>query len=544
MVAAKQAEREERIAALPEYSEPLTDKEKSIANALAEETIAGVHKGEIEPLDVLKAYGKRAIAAQKEINCVTEILIKDAEKWAQHADKKGPLAGFPISFKDTVNITGYDSCMGYSKKAFKPSTQDAPMVRMLRDAGAYPMVKTNVPLTLLSFESYNDVWGVTKNPHNHAYTPGGSTGGESALLAYGGSRLGIGTDVAGSVRVPAHFAGIYALKCSTGRFPKAGNTTTMPGQEGIPAVYSPMCRTLPDLSFFLRTIIKLKPWEYDYTVHPLEWRDDVELPQKCKIGVFRDDGIVTPSPACKRALDATVDALRRQGHEIVEFSPPDPLRCLRIASQLLCSDAVRVASRDFAWGEHNDAGVQRMLFAQRLPRFIKRIWAWYLWYVKGDKVWATLIRDWNEKTITERWDLVYERETYKGEFFEYWKQTGVDFIVSPPNATPALPHKGLYESVSSCGYTFMFNLLDYAAGVMPVLRVDKAQDQLPPGFKPRNAVEKGAYANYDATKQHGLPVGVQVVCQRLEEEKALKAMHLVQDALHADGVIYDLINDN
>jgi Asp-tRNA(Asn)/Glu-tRNA(Gln) amidotransferase A subunit family amidase len=130
-----------------------------------------------------------------------------------------------VSVKDTVNIKGYDSCIGYSKWTKKPALQDSGLIRCLKDAGAIPFVKTNVPTSLLSFESYNDVWGRTTNPHNKDYSPGGSTGGESALLAAGGSIIGvgafaviqelrIGTDVAGSVRVPAHFSGIYTIKCT------------------------------------------------------------------------------------------------------------------------------------------------------------------------------------------------------------------------------------------------------------------------------------------------------------------------------------------
>ncbi|ANB13804.1 Amd2p [Sugiyamaella lignohabitans] len=538
-VAAKQKEREDRINDLPEYKEPLTEEEKSILSQEASKVIAKVQAGEIKPISVLRAYGKRALESQPELNAITEIFIKDSEKWAEHANTKGPLAGFPITFKDTINVTGYDSCIGYSSRSFKPAVKDAPIVKLLKDAGAVPMLKTNVPFTLLSFESYNDVWGVTSNPYHKDYAPGGSTGGEAALLAYGGSRLGVGTDVAGSVRVPAHFSGIYSLKCSTGRFPKIGNTTSMAGQEGIPAVYSPMTRSLPDLGFFLKTIIDMKPWEYDYSVHPIPWRK-VDLPAKLKVGVIYDDGVVTPSPACARALDLTIDALEKQGHSIVKFDAPDPLRCLRIASQLLCSDAGRIATRGQLWGENNDAGVGRMLFAQRLPRFVKKIYAWILQYIYRDPVWAYMVRDWNEKTITERWDLVAEREQYKLEFFEAWKESGIDILLTVPNATPALPHKGLYESISSCGYTFMFNLLDYSAGVLPVTRVDKEKDQLPPGFNPNklNRIAKGAYDNYDATKMHGLPVGVQVVGQRLEEEKVIKAMEVVEDALHKSGVVY------
>ena len=180
------------------------------------------------------------------------------------------------------------------------------MTRLLKQAGAIPYVKTNLPMSLLSFESTNDVWGRTTNPHNSKYSPGGSTGGESALLAFGGSRIGIGSDVAGSVRAPAHFSGCYSLRCSTGRWPKMGFNTSMPGQEGIPSVYSPMTRTLADLTYFTRSFIQSKPWELDYTVHPLPWRssiaDEYRAKPKLNIGLLTTDNVVDPSPACLRAL--------------------------------------------------------------------------------------------------------------------------------------------------------------------------------------------------------------------------------------------------
>ena len=155
-------------------------------------------------------------------------------------------------------------------------------------------MKTNLPITLLSFESTNDVWGRCSNPHNSEYSPGGSTGGEGALLAFGGGRIGIGSDVAGSVRAPAHYSGIYSLRCSTGRWPKMGMNTSMPGQEGIPSVFSPMARTLADLVYFSESMISMKPWIYDHSVHPIEWRSAeggrFRNKQHFKVGVMNTDG--------------------------------------------------------------------------------------------------------------------------------------------------------------------------------------------------------------------------------------------------------------
>ena len=147
-------------------------------------------------------------------------------------------------------------------------------------------------MTLLSFESDNPVWGPCLNPHVPGYSPGGSTGGEAALLAMGG-RIGIGSDVAGSVRVPAAWSGVYSLRCSTGRWPKAGVNTSMAGQEGVPSVFSPMARTLNDLTYFTRALITMQPWKYDATVHPIACRNELEKDareKQLRIGVMTSDG--------------------------------------------------------------------------------------------------------------------------------------------------------------------------------------------------------------------------------------------------------------
>jgi Asp-tRNA(Asn)/Glu-tRNA(Gln) amidotransferase A subunit family amidase len=138
------------------------------------------------------------------------------------------------------------------------------------------------------------LWGRTTNPHNPRYSPGGSSGGEAALLALGGSRVGVGSDVAGSVRLPAHWSGCSALRCSTGRWPRRGVHTSITGQEGVPSVYSPMARTVADLRFFAREVLRLPGWRFDPSVHPIPWRSEAEeeweTRKVLKVGVMRDDG--------------------------------------------------------------------------------------------------------------------------------------------------------------------------------------------------------------------------------------------------------------
>ncbi|KAI0763995.1 amidase signature enzyme [Trametes elegans] len=542
--AAKQHEREERIRALPpEYHAPLSAQDRELLALPASETVARVQAGGLTPLDVLRAYGKQALRAHAATNCLTEVLVAKAEGWAAESNTQGPLAGMPVSVKDTVGFAGEDACIGYSAWVARPAARDAALVRLLRDAGAVPFVKTNVPITLLSFESANDVFGTTTNPHNKDYSPGGSTGGEAALLAYGGSRLGVGTDVAGSVRAPAHFSGIYTIKASMHRFLKSGNSTSMPGQEGIPAVYSPMTRTLEDLETFWKAVVGMKPWEYDHSVLPIPWREvDLASGKPIRWAVMWDDGVVAPSPACKRALETVVSELTAHGHEVVKLNPPSPYEGLKLGFQLLLADAGKVSTGPIRWGESNDPGVHQVRIAFALPRFVKRLYAWYLRNIKRDDAYAGLVENCSEKNVEEYLALVAQREGYREQWFNKLKDEAIDFVLTVPNALPATPHGGMKHGFKGCGYTFLWNILDYSAGVIPVTHVDKELDALNvKEFKPRNAIESDMYDLYDATKMHGLPVGVQVVGKRLEEEKVLEGMKIIESVLRGSGKAYTLL---
>ncbi|CAK7562930.1 MAG: hypothetical protein SEPTF4163_000786 [Sporothrix epigloea] len=552
----KQDQRAERIRNLPaEYHTPISVKDRATLAKPVEELSKEVRDGSTKAIDVLRTYGKAAVKVHEKTNCLTEVMIGSCEEWLNTEgaiNLKGPLAGIPVSLKDTLIVAGYDATVGYSSFTHQEQEEDGVMVAMLKDAGAVPFVKTNIPFTLLSFESTNDVWGRCTNPHNNKYSPGGSTGGESALLAAGGSRIGIGSDVAGSVRVPAHWSGCYSLRCSTGRWPKLTTRTSMPGQEGVPSVYSPMARTLGDLTYFTRSMIQMKPWKYDYSVHRIVWdqeaEDDFLSPlRKLRVGVLMSDGVVDPSPACQRAIEMVIKALEVDGHKVTLVdvnqpnAPPSPFEALRIASLLLNADGCQTFEVARRYGEWLDTGASQMRFLAKMPSPIR--YMYYLWvrYVRQDPVWADLVRDWGPKTAFENWQLVAQREAYRASWYKWWDSTDYDILLTPPNATPALPHDAMHDAVSSCGYTFLFNLLDYTAGILPVTHVDKTKDALPADFSLRklNGVAQGAMKHYDSAAMHGLPVGVQVVGRRLEEEKVLAVMKKIEDALGADK--YDLL---
>lgn len=382
------------------------------------------------------------------------------------------------------------------------------------------------------------------------------------MLAQGG-RIGIGSDVAGSVRVPAAWSGIYSLRCSTGRWPKGGVSTSMPGQEGIPSVFSPMARTLDDLTYFTRAIIGMQPWKYDHSVHPIVWRNDLESQAQnrpLRIGLMSSDGtyfcdsalpyftadklgVIPPTPAIERALSTTVAALTEAGHTVSEIQIPssaDPFKGLNLAAQLLNSDGCHHFNAGLKTLEPSDPGASQLSRIAHLPRPIRYLYYLYVRYIRRDKVSATLIRDFGPKSAAQLWTLTASREAFRAAWHKWWdaEPQQFDFILCPVNATPALPHTAMHDAVSSCGYTFLWNLLDYSAGVIPVGHVDPIRDALSVPYKAAlkrlgadHGISRGAWKHYDSTKMAGLPTAVQVVGRRWQEEQVLGYMAVVEKAL-------------
>lgn len=193
-------------------------------------------------LDKLVCLLRLTISATANFLCsLTEITFHEAihdarvldSYFAKHKKPIGPLHGIPMSLKDQFNVQGHDTTLGYVGRSFSPASQDATIVKMLRSLKAVIVAKTNIPQSIMVgnwirypnsmtitdalsqwSETDNPLWGLTTNPMHPGYTPGGSSGGESSLLAMNGSMIGWGTDIGGSIRAPAHMMGLYGFKPS------------------------------------------------------------------------------------------------------------------------------------------------------------------------------------------------------------------------------------------------------------------------------------------------------------------------------------------
>lgn len=277
---------------------------------------------------------------QEQTNCLHEIFFDAAlaesdrqdEYYALHKKPIGPLHGLPVSLKDQFHIRGVETTMGYvgwigtfegRKDTGKELKYESEMVRELRSLGAILYCKTAVPHTLMSGETVNNIIGYAWNPKNRLLSAGGSSGGEGALIGLKGSPIGFGTDIGGSIRIPAAFNGLFGLRPSAGRLPYEGMANSMDGQNSLLSVVGPMSTSVPSLKLLVKSLLSQEPWLHDPLVVELPWRDLPDLSgTPLTFGILKDDGVVKPHPPVSRGMEMVVDAIKSAGHHVIEWSPP------------------------------------------------------------------------------------------------------------------------------------------------------------------------------------------------------------------------------
>ena len=243
-------------------------------------------------------------------------------------------AAFILSccWQECFYVAGHDSTIGLAQPIGQPAVRDCSFVRALKELHAVPFCLTNVPQTMISFGCSNPVYGETVNPHDRTRTPGGSSGGEAALIAAGGSVLGLGSDVGGSVRVPAHFSGVCGLKPTTGRLYE-GERRGGPGGSGaeslrcgVSSVAGFLSRDVAGLQLGMAALLsnsRLMAGR-DWRVAPVDWNWSLYRPgRKLRLAYYRGDETFPPTPAVERALQEVVGLLRADGHQVEPWTPLD-----------------------------------------------------------------------------------------------------------------------------------------------------------------------------------------------------------------------------
>lgn len=499
--------------------------------------------GQASAREVLRAHLDRIDAVDGRVRAFTEVLREQATVLADASDarrakgeSRGPLDGVPVTIKECYDMAGRATTLGLPAWRGRVASRDAAMVLALRGAGAVLLGRTNLSQTMLYVESKNPIFGQTCNPWSLAHSPGGSSGGEAAAIAAGMSPLGLGTDIGGSIRTPAHFCGIAGFKPSLDRLPMRGYCSVNPGQDTVRAMGGPMARTVADLVLFLRAFDLRLLSRLDPRVPPLAWEEPERVSLgSLRVGTYADDGVLPASAAIARAVERAGAALQARGCEVRPFLPPDVRGLLGAYLGALSADGGSRVRALLAEGEV-DPALESLRRVVALPASVRRV-ASRAARAFGQDHMALLLEATGEKTVGELWTIAEHLRDLRTALLDAMDRQGVDALVCPAYATAALPHGGSRGFTLASSYSIVFNALQMPAGVVPVTRVRAAETARPVdgdrrGRRDRLVVQA---VQVDATSA-GLPVGVQVAGRPWQDAEVLALMQAIEsEVAHDDG---------
>jgi amidase len=446
------------------------------------EIAAAVRNREATSREVLDALVDRVDTVNGDLNAVVALLGDEAVKAAEAADRAvadgeplGPLHGVPVTVKENIDVAGWPTTQGVPALAEAVPPVDAPVVERMRAAGAIPFARTNLPDFGLRVHTESSLRGLTRNPWNLDVTAGGSSGGEASALASGMTPLGLGNDLGGSLRNPAHCCGIAAIKPSTGLVPDA---SALPPEDSpimfqLMAVQGVMARHVADLRAGLLAVAGPHP------------RDPLSLPvtlpptdpdARLRVAVLAEPPNGATDPGIAAATRRTADALAAAGHDVAEASPSSYARSLELWAELLLPDvrAVRPLFDDLM----SDDARAFLDFANTYFPAIETA-DWSMLFIERHAV----ARDWSG-------------------FFESW-----DVLLTPTWAQPPFANGADVASFDAALAT-----LELMRPVLPANLLG-----LPAAVVPAGVVD-------------GLPVGVQLTGNRFADLVVLAAAQAVEDA--------------
>ncbi|MFG3407253.1 amidase [Streptomyces sp. NPDC048142] len=469
----------------------------------AEENAAAMRTGEVTSAELTDAAITRIERDDKAINAVcvpdfdrARVAARDADQ-ARARGEDRPLLGIPVTVKESYNIAGLPTTWGMPQHRHHLPAEDAVQVSRLKAAGAVVLGKTNVPLGLQDIQSFNEIYGTTNNPWDHGRTSGGSSGGSAAALASGFGALSIGSDLAGSLRTPAHFCGVYAHKPTVGLAADRGMVP--PATPALPfgpdlAVVGPMARSARDLTLLLDVMAGPDPLTFGRAY-------DLKLPpaRHERIGDFRvlvlDEHPLIPTGSAVRAgVGRVADALADGGARVERSSPllPDLAEAGELYTQLLFSGSVaRFPVEAYEQLQANAAGLSaddRSLDAARLRGMVFSH------------------RDWMAANT--------RREHHRHEWRQFF--AGFDAVVCPITPTPAFPHDHIPDplarriDIDGVGFPYFDQLVWAGLATLPGL--------------PSTAVPAGR-------SPEGLPVGVQIIGPMFEDRTPLRLAELLEERI-------------
>ncbi len=452
-----------------------------LTHASATALARAIAKKQVSSEEVVRAHIRRIEAVNPKLNAVVELVAERALEEAGNADEAlvarhqalGPLHGVPFTLKDSIETAGIITTGGTQGRAEFVPAEDATVVRRLNAAGAILLAKTNCPELGWAWESDNLIYGRTNNPYNLRLSSDGSGGGEAAIIAAGGSPLGLGSDAGGSVRFPAHCCGIAGIKPTSGRVPRTGHFPGPGGTLNPLWQIGPLARYVEDLHVALGVVSGVD-WR-DPAIVPMPLADPAKVDLKSlRVAFHTDNGIVSPTAETAETVRKAAKALSDAGAPVEEARPPQIEQTFDIFLKLFSADGGAAIEALL-----KDAGTTKV---HPLMERVLEIQHAHALSIAG---FGALVAKW---------------DAFRSAMLSFMEK--FDVILCPVSAYTGMVHGATYDRLSSFSYTMTFNLTGWPAAVVRA-----------------------------ATSADGLPIGVQIAARPWREDVALAVAAHLESAL-------------
>lgn len=510
----------------------------SIAQAVA--------AGEVGATEVFAEHLARHHESDASLNALVQERHAAARVEAEHVDGRirrgervGLLAGVPVSVKECFPVKGLVTSLGISSRRRMVDAGDAPIVDRLREAGAVVVGKGNVPQAMYLHETDNPVWGRTNHPTDSTRSPGGSSGGDAALVAAGVVPLAVGTDLAGSIRQPAHACGITGFMPRSAVIGDGGAFDTVPHLTVVRPRVGLLARHVDDLDRGMTALLgrETQSWpsrsdaeeSASYRCRTDRSRADGLRPGQSAVGLrvawWDDTGPLEPSVAVRRGVREAVEHLASEGAEAVRLDGGLAAEAAWLHLAILSADGGADIRRLFA-GERPIPPVARLLRLAGLPGWLRWGLAGLSQATGGDTE-AKALRVTGPRCAAAFESLLARRQDFAVRFGR--AVAAYDALICPVSALPALPHGAASRLLLAAAPCLFANLLDLPAGTVSVTRVrgDEEGGRAPS----RDRVVRAAAAADRGSR--GLPVGVQVV--------GVSGLGTSGDPLRAERVVLEVM---
>ena len=489
--------------------------------------------GEVTLSQVLDVFHLRRQKENNDFRLVTDVLYTRSQEKAKELQKKVdagegkdlPLLGFVMSVKDSILMQGFKSTCGMVANYPHIYDKPTPLLDYLESQGALIVSRSNLPQLLYSLESLNHIFGEARNPLDESRTPGGSSGGDSGQLALGLVNVGLGSDGAGSLRIPALFCGLTTVKVTASRFDQSLLNTLLETHPDMPSVrdfsstpttIGPICRSVADLEVFLRVYNDFN--RIDRTLPPLPWRQPEFRKRVASIAPF---ALFELSDATSRAQKTAESALISQGFEIVPLDFADFIEelislCLSLLMKNTILSDVLLRKHHMKEPILNVYNELALVFS--IPSAILKV-AKGKYSLREQFMISALIqaREVNNNV------LLRKLADFKAKIIKIFESNGVDLALCP-GLPPAVPRGSSGELTLSVIYMFIWNILDFPSGAITTTTVNEDEQHYSSKHQDKFTRRMEEVMKNSA----GLPVGVQVVGPPFAEENIVELLKIIE----------------